>query len=111
MDNNIYETFQGEDFEICFKAKNSLLEEIDISAIEISVALINPLRNQIYESGTETGISIIRDTSSSFIVSISSDTTINMTPGDYTLSVMLTKDNKTAIEQIKIIRLINSKHR
>ena len=111
MDNTIYEVFQGEDLEINFKAKNSFLEIISISDIEISVALINSLKNKIYETGKDEGFSVIRDTDSSFSVLLDSIATSVMFPGDYTLSVMLTKEGKTAIEQIKIIRLINSKHK
>lgn len=111
MDNNIYEAYQGEDFEICFKARNSTFEDVDISDINISVVLINQLKNKTYEAGKTERISIVRDTPNSFIVSISALATISMAYGDYTLSVKLTKDNKTAIEQIRIIRLINSLHK
>lgn len=111
MNNNIYETYQGEDFEIDFKARDSYFENVDISDIEISVALINPLKNKIYETGHTDGMSIVRDGTSAFSVVITSATTALLPAGDYSISVKLSKNGKKAIEQIKLIRVIGSIHK
>lgn len=111
MNNNIYETYQGEDFEITFKARDSYFENVDISEIDISVALINPLKNKVYETGVTEGMSISRNGTSSFIVAITSEATSRLQAGDYSISVMLSKNGKKAIEQIKLIRVISSLHK
>lgn len=111
MNSNIYETYQGEDFEIDFKARNSYFQDVDISTIDISVALINTLKNRVYETGTTAGMSIVRNGKNSFSVAITSIATETFSAGDYALSVKLSKSGKKAIEQVKIIRVISSLHK
>lgn len=111
MDNCIYESYQGEDFDITFNARNSFLDPVDISNIDISVALVHTLQSKIFKLGEFDGITLTRNNSNSFTVSLNSIATSKFPSGDYFLSVMLTNNGKKAIEQIKIIRIINSLHK
>ena len=111
MNTNIFEIYQGEDIEIFFSAKDSIDKPVNITQIDISVAFINNFQNKIYLTEQTEGITLIKDTENSFVVSIVATTTKTLPAGDYSMSVMLTKDGKKAIEQIKIIRIINSLHK
>ena len=111
MNTNIFEIYQGEDLDIYFSAKDSCGDAVDITEIAISVAFINNIKNKIYLTGETDGVTLNKDSANSFIVSVNSSSTKTLPAGDYSLSVMLTKNGKKAIEQIKLIRVINSLHK
>lgn len=108
MSTHIYEIYQGEDLEILLNGKNSNNESVDISDIDLSVAFINTALNKIEISSKHDPLEITRPSQSSIKIAVSNAITKKLPCADYILSFVLTKDNKRVIEEIYLLKVLNS---
>lgn len=108
MNTSIYKIYQGEDFDIFLNGKNSNNESVDISDIDISIGFINTALNKIEISSQNNELEITRPSKNSIKIAVSNAITKILPCGDYVISFVLTKNNKRVIEEIYLLKVLNS---